>query len=384
VAIGTSPGAMMAGGGIGEGMRGMEVVAAILVGALLLGILAVTQGVLGQRTGRPLAALTAGPLGVEGSRRTASLVMLAMMIGWLGVNADVAGTALARLIGVAHVAGVALFTVLMLLIVTRGIGVLSWSALAAGVATTALAGYGLHLAFEDRPVTLSGGHAGDHPAGFLPAVLLLLGFGAAFALRTPDFTSDLARPRQVLWCALAGLLLPVSAFALAGATLYAVTGTWDLADVLRDLGSPVVAYLFLAIGFSGSVLTNIYSGGLSLSDAAGGIGIPVARVVVAIVGGTIAALGFADHMLDWLAAMALAAPGLAALCVIHVVRGEPVRSGWGVIGLASWGAGFACAMALHLAGSPFALLVAAAVPAAAYLLLGRPAERDFAEARLGG
>ena len=41
-----------------------------------------------------LTQLTAGPaFGAEGSRRTASVVMLAMMLGWFGVNAGVAGVA---------------------------------------------------------------------------------------------------------------------------------------------------------------------------------------------------------------------------------------------------------------------------------------------------
>ena len=95
--------------------------AAIVVGVALLTGLALVQGMLGQRTGAPLAALTAGPLGREGSRLTASVVMLAMMLGWFGVNAGVAGVALARLAGIPDVAGVILLTVVMLGIVALGL-----------------------------------------------------------------------------------------------------------------------------------------------------------------------------------------------------------------------------------------------------------------------
>ena len=82
--------------------------------------------------------------------------MLAMMLGWFGVNAGVAGVALARLLGIPDVAGVILLTVVMLGIVALGLSVLSWSALVAGIATAALAGYGLHLALADHEATLSG------------------------------------------------------------------------------------------------------------------------------------------------------------------------------------------------------------------------------------
>jgi cytosine permease len=384
VGIGTSPAAMMTGGGVGEGLRGAELVAALVVGVGLLAALAAGQGVLGQRTGRTLAALTAGPLGRAGSRRTASVVMLAMMVGWFGVNVGVAGVALARLIGLPDAAGVVLFAALMVAVVSRGLGVLSWSALVAGLATTGLAVYGLQLAFDERDATLSGGLAGSDPIGFLPAVTLVIGYGAAFSLRTPDFTHDLARTRQVVWCALAGLAVPTLLFALAGAALYAATGTWDLADVLRDLGSPTIAYLFLALGFTGSVLTNIWSGALSLADAAPRVPHRAALVAVTAAGTVLAAASFDELMLPWLTAMALAAPGLVAICAIDVARGGEARPGWGVAGLASWTLGFGCGLALYLAGSPLALPAAAIVPAIAYWLLGPPGVRKLADARAGG
>ena len=384
VGIGTSPAALMTGGGMAEGLRGGELVAAIVVGVALLTVLAVVQGMLGQRTGAPLAALTAGPLGREGSRLTASVVMLAMMLGWFGVNAGVAGVALARLAGIPDVAGVILLTIAMLGIVALGLSVLSWSALVAGIATATLAAYGLHLALADHDATLSGGHTATDPIGFLPAVTLVIGYGAAFSLRTPDFTHDLARPRQVVWCALTGLAAPVLAFALAGAVLQAATGEWDLADVLRGLGSSNVAYLFVAVGFTGSILTNLWSGALSLQDAAPRVTHRGALLTVAAVGAVLAAAGFDDLMLSWLTVMALAAPGLVAVCVIHAARRERVEDGWTAAGLAAWGGGFACGLGLYLAGSPLALPAATLVPALVYWLSRRRGERDLVDATQGG
>jgi purine-cytosine permease-like protein len=310
--------------------------------------------------------------------------MLAMMLGWFGVNVGVAGVALGRLVGVPDVAGVVLFAAIMLAVTGFGIGTLSWSALVAGLATTGLAAYGLHLAFDDRPLTLAGGEAGSDPIGFVPALALVVGYGAAFSLRTPDFTHDLERPRQVVWCALTGLAIPVLAFGLAGAALHAATGTWDLADVMRDLGSPEVAYLFVALGFTGSVLTNIWSGALSLQDAAPRMPHRAALLAVAAAGAVLAGGGFDDLMLSWLTAMALAAPGLAAVCVIHAARGGTADDGWRAAGLAAWGGGFACGMALHLAGSGLALPAATLVPALVYWLSRGTGERDLVDARQGG
>lgn len=384
VGIGTSPAALMAGGGVGEKLAGPPTALALAIGVTLLAALAVTQGVLGQRTGRSLSALTAGPLGALGSRRTASVVMVLMMVGWFGVNVGVAGVATARLAGVPDPVGIVLFAAVMLAVAGVGLGALSWAALAAGLATTGVAAYGLHLAFAHHQLTLSGGTAGRHPAPIGAAVVLVVGYGAAFSLRTPDFTRDLARPRQVVWCALAGLAIPTFAFGLAGAALQAVTGTWDLADVLRGLGSPGVAYGFAALGFAGSVLTNVWSGALSLSDAVPRLGHRTALGAIAVLGTLVATAGFADLMLGWLTVMALAAPGLVAICVVHAARGGSIAPGWRSAGLLSWTLGFACGIALDMAGSALALPVAAALPAAVFWALGRTEARKLSDAKAGG
>jgi cytosine permease len=219
VGIGTSPAAMMMGGGVAQGLEGATLLAVLVVGSVLLTGLALAQGLLGQRTGLALNALLTGPLGERASRRTASIVMLGMMLGWFGLNAGVGGAALARLIGLSEPVGIVLFTLVILAVVWRGIGVLSFSALMAGCATVVLAAYGLDRAFDHSEVALSGPNTATDPTGVLAGVAIVVGYGAAFALRTPDFTHDLRRPSHVVWCALAGLGIPLIGFAVAGAAL---------------------------------------------------------------------------------------------------------------------------------------------------------------------
>jgi cytosine/uracil/thiamine/allantoin permease len=263
---------------------------------------------------------------------------------------------------------VILFSLVMLVIVRFGLSTLSWTALAAGVATLGLAAYGLFLALGEEtsaaPPDVAGG--GLEVVG---GAALVIGFGAAFALRTPDFTHDLARPRQVVWCAVTGLAVPLAAFFAAGVVLQRTTGEWNLADVLLELDSATVAYLFLMIGFSGSVLTNLYSGALALRQTVGGLGPDRALLLVAIAGGALALGGLADHMLGYLAVMALAASGLIVLSVLHQARGLAIRDGWRLPGLAAWTVGFLLGLALQAAGSPLALPVALVATGAIDLLM---------------
>jgi len=360
VGIGTSPAALMMGGGVAEGAEGVALALTLVAGVAALVALAVTQGVLGQRRRADLGVLAAGPLGTEGARRVAAIAMLGMMVGWFGVNVGVAGVAAGRLLGVPEGAGMALVAALALATVWRGVGALSWAALAAGAATVVLCAWGLHLAADAHGLGLSSARTAEDPVGPWAGASLVVGYGAAFALRTPDFTRDLARPRQVLWCGLAGLAVPLTAFALAGAALQAATGTWDVADVLETLASPAVAYLFVAVGFFGSIMTNIWSGGLALAQAASARpgaasrrrrpGQHAAMVAVTGAGLLLAVAGFREEMLGYLIAMAILAPGLAVLCWLAWRRLRAAPPGWRVPGLAVWAASAATGLAVEAAG----------------------------------
>jgi cytosine permease len=326
VGIGTSPAALMMGGGVAEGRAGARMLAAIGVGVVLLGALAAGQGLLGQREGLTLAGLYRRALGAGVLRRAASLAMLAMMVGWFALNVSVGGAGLGRLVGLPDRAGMALFAAAMLAVVWLGLDALSWTALAAGAATAALAVWGLAIVVGERDVNLLG-DAASAPSSFVAGVALVVGYGAAFALRTPDFTHDLRRAADVVLCALVGLVIPVAAFATIGAALWISTGTWNLADVLRDLGSPTVAYGFLALGFAGSVMTNLHSGALALSDAAGRATFRPALVAVAVAGTGLAALRFSQWMIPYLTAMAVAAPALILLLWLDAARSARIVRG---------------------------------------------------------
>lgn len=370
VGLSTSPVALVAGGGVAEGLKGAELVAALVLGSVILSCLAGAQGLLGQRTGLPLASLTARTLGAHGSRWVGSVVMLAMMLGWFGVNTGIAGVATGRLLHLPDLVGIVTFAAIMLLIAARGLGVLSWIGLLAGVAATALAAYGMQLVLADHAITLTGGFAASKPLSFAAGVTLMVGYGSAFSLRTPDFTHDLPRARQVTWCALWGLCVPYIGFALAGALLYTATGEWDLADALRDLGSSDLAYLFVAVGFTGSVLTNVWSGGLALQDVAPRLSPRAGMVAVTVIGTVAAAAGLADLALDWLTLMALSAPGLVVLCILAGRTPDTARWRWRPVPLMAWAMGIVFGVGLHLAGSAFALLAAAAIPAGVYYIFG--------------
>lgn len=364
VGIGTSPVAMMTGGGIAETNHGWRLVAAAMLGICALAALAAAQGVLGTRRHARFAAVAADSLGPVGSRVVAAPVLAAMMIGWFGFNTALAGAALGQLIHVPARVGVVIFAAVMLGVAWYGLDVLSHAALLAGCATVVLAAGGLHLALADHTGPLL---AQDRPTGSLAiitAVGIIVGYGAAFSLRTPDFTHDLAGPRDVGLCALFGLALPLLAFVIVGAVLQTTTGTWNLVEVLERVGSPAIGYGFMALGFTGSVLSNLHSGAVAFEELMPRRSHRDGLMVTGALGTALALIDYSDRMIPFLTAMALAAPCLIAVLWMDERRRRRASTPVRMSALLGWGAGGAVGAALAFAARPWALpagLVVAAV-----------------------
>lgn len=364
VGIGTSPAAVMTGGGLASGMDGTRLILAIGLGVAALCALATVQGIAGQRQGRRLVDMLVPCLGTHGARFAAGTAMALMMLGWFGVNVDAAGTAAARLADVPRPIGVVVFALLALVVTVRGVGHLSAAALVAGLATTVMVGWSLVLlGGQDRAAPVPP----THSIGVWHGVALVVGYGAAFALRTPDFTRDLARPRQVVACAVVGLGAPLVAFAATGAAVYAATGEWIVADMWHALGAERLGYGIIAVGFFGSVMTNLFSGALAVGSAAG-LRPGLAMGAVFGIGLALALAGLASQMLSYLALMAVTAPGLVVVCVAF--SGGGTRK-WNVSGMVAWAASSTAGIAAMWWAPGAALAASLAVALIAVVLLNR-------------
>lgn len=358
IGIGTSPVALMTGGGLAQGLEGARLMLTLAIGVLVLTGLAVVQGIAGQQAGTPLSGLVAQPLGSAGTRFIASAVMALMMLGWFAVNVGAAGTAVGVLAGIPRPLAVVAFALMTLAITWRGIGHLSAAAVVAGVATAALVAWSVVLVRDTPTFGMTSPLTAREPIGMLHGVGLMVGYGAAFALRTPDFTHDLRRRRDVVWCGLVGLAVPLVAFAAVGAGLYAVTGRWDISAVWGDIGSARLGYAIIAVGFVGSVMTNLYSGALA-SEAIAPIRHHYGLLAVCAMGTVLAVVGFADRLLEYLVVMAVVAPGLVVLCVCAPPAAPVPR--WRAPGLGIWAASVAAGLAGLTIGAGAACLCALAL-----------------------
>ncbi len=261
------------------------------------------------------------------------------MVGWYAFAVGVGGTALAQAASIPPFVGIILYSTAIAILSRTGIALWNWFALLGVAATMAFVVWSLSLL--QPPVPSSSPLTLDSIPGLLVGSSMVLGYASGFALRSPDFASDLHSKGDVFKASLLGLSLPLIAFAVVGAVLSLGFGTWDLPLLLKTSGMPLLASLFLVVGFVASALTNLFSAELSVSHMTGlGRGRSFAAVFVA--GSVTAALGFYQVMILWLVFLGIFVPPLVLTLIMGSLRGwEKAKRGPLLAWILGTGAGLA-------------------------------------------
>ncbi len=364
-AIGTTPAALMLGGGIAQLLHD-AFLPSILLGALLVLTLTYLHGVKGQARGKAFTEIATEVLGPRLSL-LASLLVAVLMIGWFAFAIGVGGTALSQLTGTPSVVGVVIYSLLVALLSRAGIGRWNWVAIASIATTAAFVVWSAAVLRPPvGPISLDGSLS---IPGVVVGSSLVLGYASAFALRSPDFTRDLGSKRDVLKASLVGLAIPLTAFTFYGAAVYLAFLTWDLPQLLILAGVPLLANLFLVVGFASSSLTNLFSAELASSHLTG-LSKDASYLLVLVIGGTVAALGFYQLMVLWLAFLAIFVPPLVLTLVLGT--GERHRGFLHIPALA-WASGTVLGLLGWLLGSQLYLVMGLIPPV---LVLGTRRSRS--------
>ncbi|MFQ5838682.1 MAG: hypothetical protein ACE5HJ_07855 [Thermoplasmata archaeon] len=354
-AIGTTPAALMLGGGLAEHVPSSSLLPSILLGTLLVLTLTVLHGVSGQRRGMVFYQIATEVLGLRASR-LAALLMSVLMIGWYAFAIGVGGTALSQLLGAPDFLGILIYSTGIASLSRMGLGRWNWVAVSSIVATTAFLLWSVWM-LGPPPEVVDSPSVGAF-GGVLAGSAMVLGFAAAFALRSPDFTSDLKSGGHVIKASLFGLSIPLAIFSFVGALLYLGFGTWDLPLLLKSSGLPVLANLFLVVGFAASSLANLFSANLSSAHLTG-LKPQTCFVGVLLVGTAVAAMGFYQVMVLWLVFLGVLVPPLILTLVLdrRTVEGHHVYRS-----LLAWGLGTLAGFLGWWLHSDFYLLMGLLVP----------------------
>lgn len=258
--IGINPASISLGGGLATNLSFNILVPVLVIGSALISLLCVAQGLGARRHGHTLSKQANYIFGTTAGTPLLNLLMAAGMIGWGGFHIGVSGASMADLLQQPGWIGTLL--IVSAVFVLSNLGVSRWNALLWLTTLSALALAVAALIITDaRPVWESGTASYSQILWTLATVVT---YAILFAMRSADFTWNLARDRDVH---ISGLLFFTALLTstLVGAILYQTTGNWNLADILSEAQSAALGHIFLIIAVASPAISGLHSGSLALS-----------------------------------------------------------------------------------------------------------------------
>jgi cytosine permease len=316
------------GATLGFGLPFLQAFLAFTVGAVLLELVAIAVGVIGQREGLSTSVLARWTGFGRGGAAVVGLVIGLSATGWFGVQSQLAGSGLASLLGRLPVwCWSLLFGLVVTVIVTYGFRWMAWTAYLTVPAFLILAGVsiGIELSRHDLGRLLTDAAPGPH-LSLVQAVTLVAGQFMVGAVITPDMTRFNRSPADVVKQTVIGITLGEWVIGSVGVLL---------AHALRS--NNVIVIVTSSTGWLGVLVIvtaalkindwNLYVSSLGMTNFLQTVfGRPVHRAQVSIalgvVGSALGAVGILSRYTDFLSLLAVAFPPIPAIMVAEyfVVR----------------------------------------------------------------
>jgi hypothetical protein len=351
---------MIVGAGMAREVGPRLALPSVLVGCVVLYLVSVAHGRQAVIARAPMGISVRNVFGDGPKSWPLTIVLVAAIVGWCGFYIGLGAAALSDLLEVGQWTGALLLggTVGALTLAGQN----RWNALVYVTAAAAVALTVLTVALV--PASPPGRVA--HPslfAGLVAGIGGVVSYAVVFTMRVPDFTVDVRGGRDV-WLAGLTMLAPLLVLTALGVWLYARTGLFHIADVLREVNAPAAGQLFLVASVVAPAVTAAYSGAVSIASIRP---VPHRRTMLAVV--ALAALLGAERfdlrIIGFLEAVgAVVPPALSVVLLwprLHVRRGS-------MHPLVAWTVGSVMALALRPV-SPFAGLLAGSATAALWLLV---------------
>ncbi|MEZ4863658.1 MAG: hypothetical protein R3C14_20220 [Caldilineaceae bacterium] len=360
--IGINPASISTGGGLATQLPLTTLLWVLPLGVLLLTLLCTGQGLLGRRRRQRLAQIAITTFGATWGAGLLNLLMALGMVGWGGFQGGVAGASAAQLFHLPGWTGALLVVVALYLLSEFGLNrwaALAWVTTGAAIALTLFALTTIDLTF---PMTTAS--AMPTSGTILWAVGTIISYATLFSLRTPDFTWDLATERDVLKANLF-FFFPLLFSMSVGALLYHATGSWNIADVLRQAHSAALGHLFLVVAVISPLVSGWYSGALALSNLTP-LTTRQSTLLICALGFVLAATRFDQRLLPFLGLLgASLAPALITILWVSWLRPTPSTAQ----AFSAWIAGAAVAILMQAQGQSIHLFTGALTSSGLTLVL---------------
>jgi cytosine permease len=328
------------GATLGFGMNLWHAFLAITIGAVVLDVVSMVVGFIGQQEGLQTSLLARWTgFGHIGSS-VIGLAIALSLLGWFGIQSEASAEGLHSLVGVLPVAGWAfLFGVAVTAIVVWGIGSMKWTAYIAVPLFLILAGWSIGSALTDHSISdLATSAPQGEELTVLTGALLVAGGFMVGAVITPDLTRFNRSKRDVVIQTIIGFTVGEYVIGLIGALLAHAVKVAHPAE----LGPSVLQIITSTTGTVGVLILvtatlkindwNLYSGTLGIANLLSTVfKIKLNRATITIayglLGSVLAAVGILDRFVTFLTVLAVAFPPIGGIMaaeyyVVKRFRGE--------------------------------------------------------------
>ncbi len=318
----------LTGSSVSYGLDLTRSLLALLVGNTILALIAISQGLLAQKTGYSVSYLTRFCFGKTGAKLI-SFLLAVSFIGWAGVGIGLTAETIRLMIDLPFPLISIVCTVLFALTALWGFkGMAKVSAVGIPIVLF-ITFFGLYQILISKGITISQLFATPpyDEISFGQGVSITIGSWIVGAIAAPDILRYSRKKSDVFISMIAAFMILGTLQMGAGAAMGLVARTWDLPLILQSLGFGVLGLILLLFISWSTADNNFYAAGLGLSTFMGKKARFWPTLICVILGGLMATLGIYSYFAQYLVLLSIVIPPIGGIMIVDtwIFQGKVFR-----------------------------------------------------------
>jgi len=372
---------LMVGGTLIAGMTFSNLLFTSIIGNLILAIIVAIQGNIGAKEGLNTYTLAESIFGEKGGRYIISVILAISSFGWFGIQAGVAGLSVQKIFpGINLTLITIILGLLMMIFAVFGFKSMAKFNYVAVPALIVLIMWGLFKSLAINGVASIGNYVPSETMSLSEGLNLVIGLIIVGAVISPDqlrFTRGL---KDIIIIGLIGFAV-ISVFQQVAAGILAMNSpSWDITQVLADLGFGTIAFLILLLASWSTNVGNAYSGGLALKNILPNMKRERLTLIAGVVGTIIAATGIIFRFQNFLSLLSTTiAPMVGVMWTDYYILNKQkliYRKETNFVGIFAWIVGSIVSFATGRINFFIPPINGVIVSAAIYLLASKLSKRE--------
>lgn len=336
---------LMVGGALIAGMSFSKLVITSVLGNLILVLILLIQGNIGVKEGLNTYVLAESIFGDIGGKWLISGILGISSFGWFGIQAGVAGLSLQKIFpNINLTLSIVVLGLLMMLFAVLGFEAMAKFNYIAVPPLIILMIWGVYKSISVNGIQTIVSYNPVDNISYVEGINMVVGLIIVGTIISPDQLRFTRNIKDVLIIGLLGFAV-ISVFQQVAAGILSMSSpSWDITEVLSDLGFNSIAFLILLLAAWSTNISNAYSGGLALKTVFPNLRREMLTLIAGLIGTIIAATGIIFKFERFLGLLGMTVSGIAGVmwADYYLINKQKLvkRKGVNYIAFLSWLIGF--------------------------------------------